>query len=124
MAGYTITLEKGLTVGEVTHREAELREPTAADFLAATEDGEKVVQVKRGGVEEVELVASPTLVAVHLLRRQVVRIGDHEGPLTLAEIKRLSVPDLNALQQASEALQGAALKPLGKPSAAGGETPK
>jgi phage FluMu protein gp41 len=120
MAEITVTLTHGLRVGETVHTEAVLREASVADFLAATEDGERVV---RGQGGETEIVASPTLVAVHLLRRIIVRVGDHPGPLSLGELKRLHVADLHALHQASEQLQGAALKTLGKPSPAAVRTP-
>ena len=105
-----VTLEKGLTVGRVTHLNAIIREATAADIIDATEEAEKVVMTEDGPA----LVASPTFVGLHTLRRQVVSIGEHEGPLTVAELKLLSAIDLNLLQNTAQQLENAALAEVAK----------
>ena len=101
-----VTLEKGLKIGDVRHKVAQIREATAGDILDATEEGEKLVYTKNGA----ELIPSPTLVGVHVLRRQVVKIGDHEGPLTAAEIRKLSAADFGKLQERSQDLESAAME--------------
>ena len=78
MATKTVTLTHGLKVGDVVHRLAELRESTAGDLLDAIADAEAPVATPQG----YRLLASPALVDAHNLRRRVLRIGDHPGPLT------------------------------------------
>lgn len=107
MATIQITLRKGLTIGEETHVEAEIREATAADLIDATEEAEKLVATPDGGFQ---LVASPTLVGLHCLRRQIVRVGEHPGPLTMGELRRLSAHDLSLLQEKAQLLEAASLK--------------
>ena len=106
----TVTLEKGLTVGKVTHLEATIREATAEDIIDATEEAEKVVMTEDGPA----LVASPTFVGLHTMRRQVVSIGGHDGPLTVAELKLLSAIDLNLIQHTAQKLETAALMEVAK----------
>ncbi len=106
MATTTVTLSPGLKVGEIDHTLAELREATAGDHIEATEESEKVIATPEG----FQLLASPTLVGLNTLRRQVVRIGDYRGPLSLAELKKLSAHDLSLLQEAAMALESASLK--------------
>ena len=113
MGNVTVTLKKGFKVGEVVHLEAELREASSGDILDAMEESEKLVMVptESGGTEPT-LVASPTLVGIHTLRRQIVRIGEYQGPMTLVEIKKLVPYDLNLLQIQVEILETAGLKEL------------
>ncbi len=112
MATTTVTLKGGLKIGEVTHLVAEIREALSGDIIEAMEESEKVVLLPGSDRPEPALVASPTMVGIHTLRRQIVRIGEHKGPLTLAEIKRLIPADLNALQQKAEELEAAGLASL------------
>ena len=102
----TVTLKKGLRVKDAVHTEAEIRESTAGDFIEATEESERLCQTPDGNYV---LVASPTLVGINILRRQIVRIGEYEGPLTLGELKKLSGGDLSLLQDKATQLEGAAV---------------
>lgn len=104
MASINVTLINGLTIGDKTHTEAELREFTAGDMIDACDAAEKVVPSENGPI----LVASPSRVDMELLCRQIVRIGDHKGPLSLAELRRLSGTDLAALQAAAACLESGA----------------
>lgn len=99
-------LRDGLTIGEATEKAMVLREATAADLIEATEESEKLVTV--GG--EPTLVASPTLVGMNTLRRQVVTVGNHKGPLLLSELKKFSSVDLGLTQEKALELEQAALK--------------
>ena len=101
-----VELTQGLTIGDVRHTAAVVREITTGDMLEASEESEKLVYTKNGA----ELMASPTKIGVHLLRRQIVKIGDHAGPLTLQEIKKLSSHDFNCLQARAQELENAALE--------------
>jgi len=119
MATVTVELARGLEVGEVRHTLAEVRGATVGDMLDAAEEGERLVRTPDG---DFRLLASAELVGVSLLRRQIVRIGEHPGPLTLGEIRRLDAGDMERLQRAAQELEAASLggaRP-GEPSGAGG----
>ena len=109
MAATMVTLIHGLRVGESVLREAELRELTAGDILDAQDSAEKLVQTAAGP----QLVASPARVGVELLRRQIVRIGDVAGPVSLGEIRKLHPDDLELLQRAAAQLDAAAAAETG-----------
>lgn len=122
MATVKVLLITGLTIGEIVHKLAEIREVTAGDLIDATEESERLVCTEEG---EHILVASPTMVGLNTLRRQIVKIGDHKGPLTLGEIKKLSAADLNALQAQAQQLDQATLRGIenaGKPPSGTGES--
>lgn len=106
MATVTVQLRDGLRVGEETHREAELREATVADLIDATAESERLVQTPQG---EFQLVPSATMLGLHVLRRQIVRVGSHQGPFTVGELRKLSMFDLNALQALASQLEAASL---------------
>jgi len=105
MANMKITLTDGIKVGDETLREAELREPTAGDIIDAHEESEKLVQT----IDGPRLISSPTLSGANMLRRQIVRIGNLGGPLSLSDLRRLSPRDMDALQTAAAQLEDAAL---------------
>lgn len=105
MATVNVTLKDGLIIGETRHLVSELREVTAGDLIDATEESEKLQFTPEGYA----LVVSNTMVGLHTLRRQVVKIGDHPGPLTLGELKKLSGRDLNQLQAEAMKLDNASL---------------
>lgn len=105
MATIKFTLTDGLTVGKTINKDVELREVSAGDLIDATEDAERVVLTGEG----YQLLTSPTMVGLHTLCRQIVRIGDHPGPLTIAELKKLSGRDLNMIQDEANKLDQATL---------------
>lgn len=105
MATVTVLLNKGLIIGETTHKEAEIREASAGDLIDATSESEKLINTPEG----FQLVASPTMVGLNTLRRQIVRVGDHPGPLELSELRKLSAHDISLLQEHAEALDKASL---------------
>ena len=98
-----LELLDGLKVNEIIHKRVLLRLATAGDVIDAGQEAERAVQTPQGYV----LLMSPTLMAQHVLRRQIVSIGDYQGPLTLAELKTLSQADLQLLQEAAEKIDGA-----------------
>ncbi len=100
----TIPLTKPVTIGKEECHELVLREPTAADIIEAQEESEKLVMTSDGP----QLVASPSKVGLGILRRQVVSIGEKvQGPVDVETLKRLSVPDLNAVQNTADAMDKA-----------------
>lgn len=128
MADMTITLPVGLrtvrtsSLGEqeILHREAVLRELTTGDLVNAATEAEKVVLGDDG---EYHLVQSPTLAGLHMLRRQIVRIGDIEGPFEVGELLKLATPDFQALQAAADRLDAAAVQTLGETAGRGRDDP-
>jgi phage FluMu protein gp41 len=102
----TVHLEKGLTIGGVTHTEAVIRETTAGDIIDASEESERLFPTPEG----YELVQSPSQTAMNTLRRQIVSIGEIEGPLELAVLKKLSGDDLAEIQIKAQTLDAVALE--------------
>lgn len=101
-----VLLDKGLQIGDTVETLAVLRELTAGDAIEATEESERLFQAADGPC----LVASPCMVGMNTLRRQIVSIGGHQGPLTIGELKRLSSTDLSLLQEKALTLERATLK--------------
>lgn len=113
MATVTVTLIGGLQIGEDVHTEAVLREPTGADLIDALEESEKLVLVPSadGGEAKPKMVLSPALMGLNVMRRQVVRIGTYEGPLTLAELKKLKkAGDIDQLQEKAMQLEQSSIE--------------
>ena len=111
MSTADVKLKKGLKVGDVIHTAAVIREATGGDFIEATEESERLCLTPEGNYI---LVASPALVGINTLRRQIVKIGDYEGPLTLREMKLLSGRDIQLLQETAENLESAAMKEVAR----------
>lgn len=108
MAKLNAKLEHGLKVGKDLLRDVVLREVTAGDIIEAQEEAEKLVYAVENNKLVPTLVASPTLVGIHVLRRQIVSIGDLGGPISLDLIKQLHPTDLDLLQKKADELDGAA----------------
>ncbi|MEE9357467.1 phage tail assembly protein [Candidatus Vondammii sp. HM_W22] len=98
-----VTLKHGLKQGDDTLVEATLRELSAGDIIDAREASEKLVMTPDGP----GLVVSPTLLGAELLRRQIARIGNLQGPIDLVQLKRLHPEDLNRLQDKADELDEA-----------------
>jgi len=116
MATVTITLRDGLKVGETLHHEAELRETTAGDVLDVGAASERLVQAPD---QTWHLVSSPAQVAVEVLCRRLVRVGEFNGPFTPGILRKLSARDLLDVQRAADLMDGAsveaALRQAGEP---------
>ena len=100
MSGITIengiargTLRQGITIGGVAHRDFEIRECVLGDML----DAEKEAPVGQALAYTVELVC-----------RQLIRIGEHDGPITAAQLRKLPPDDWETLQEARLKLADAA----------------
>lgn len=100
----TITLTTPVRIGKEECFEVVLREATAGDVIEAQEESERVVMTPDGPA----LVSSPTRVGLGVLRRQVVSVGSMSGPADLAWLKRMSVADLNRLQDEADAMDAQA----------------
>ncbi len=114
MGTLTITLTDGIKLGDDILLEAVLRTPTAGDVIDSQEESEKLVET----IDGPRLVSSPTLSGVGMLRRQIVRIGNLEGPLSPSDLRKLTPRDMHALQAAAnkldDALAGEALADRGR----------
>lgn len=112
MATVTAHLKGGLQIGGTIHTEAEIKELTAKDLIESQQAAEKVVLVPQADGSAVpELVSSPVTAGLEALARQIVRIGDHPGPMAIADLKTLkSADDIGILQQAAQQLETATLK--------------
>lgn len=119
MAEISCTLYDGLAFGKDVLKEVVLREVTAGDVIEAQEESEKLVQGPGGPV----LVSSPTLAGLGVLRRQVLRICDVSGPLSLSDFKRMTVRDMNLLEAKARELEAATAAALARETGVGGDGP-
>lgn len=117
---FKVTLHKGLTVGEKIQNVATLRELNAGDVLKAMEESERVVMVPTANGIEPTLLMSSALMGVNTLRRQIVSIGEIQGPLEREQLDLLSDRDLDILQTGASDMEKAIAKALierGRPGA-------
>lgn len=105
MAEVTVELKIGLEIGDKTHKTAVIRELSAGDIFDAQADAERVVNTEEGP----QLVASPSAVGIHTLRRQIAKIGNIEGPLSLGEMRKLHPVDLELLHEECSKLEQAVI---------------
>jgi phage FluMu protein gp41 len=123
MATINVTLKQGLKIGDTSHLAAVIREATAGDMIEATEESERPVFIEDEGYK---LLVSSTMLGINTLRRQIVNIGDHPGPLTMGEIKKLTAHDLNLLQEKAIILENGTLEAIdgrGRDRAPKGKSP-
>ncbi|HEY9200770.1 MAG TPA: phage tail assembly protein [Gammaproteobacteria bacterium] len=106
MAEINVLLINGYKLGDAVIKDVVIRDITAGDIIESQIEAERLVQTEDGP----ELVTSPTLAGVHMLRRQIVSIGDIQGPISLHEIKRLDPVDFNLLQAKASELESACMK--------------
>lgn len=110
MAQIEFHLKHGLPFGKgeeaVLQYDVTLRELTVGDILAAQEESEKVVPTPEGYT----LVVSPTLSGMHIMRRQILKVGSIQGPLSLADLGRLNPADLDLINAKVAALDVAVVK--------------
>lgn len=107
MGQIAVTLKDGLKIGETVHVEAIIREPNVGDMIYATVESERMVHVP-GGVPQ--FLVSPALMGLHTLARQIVRIGSYDGPLSIDDLKKLSLDDFSLLQRSVQELDAASLE--------------
>lgn len=109
MSRVTVTLLHGYKVGDDVLKDAVIRPYTTADLLDAEEESEKLIAAPMpgGGIEH-KLVLSPALYGMNIFRRQVVSIGDVDGPFSINELKKkLHRDDFALLQQKVDELDQA-----------------
>lgn len=109
MANVTFTLKDGLPYGKGDEQEhlkdVTLRELNAGDLIDARLESERVVQTGEGP----RLVSSPELLALHCLRRQIISIGKVKGPMSLTNLRTLSLVNLREIESQADTLEVAVL---------------
>lgn len=95
MSNITCELVDGMMLGEEKQTLVTLRPATAGDVIEATEESEKLFNTPEGPA----LVASPTLVATHMLCKQIVSVGDIPAPISLDMLKKLTPNDMELLHK-------------------------
>jgi len=98
MATHKFELKVGLKLEDKLYKHVELRAVTAGDVIDAQEESERLVHTLQNGVPTPVLVTSPSLVAVNVLRRQIVRIGNIEGPLDIDVMRKFDITDFEMIQ--------------------------
>ena len=104
-ATVTVELTSPIMIGKEECNELILREANGGDVIEAQEESEKLVMTTDGP----QLVVSPSLVGLNVLRRQIVTIGSVQGPFDIVTLKRLSVPDLTTVQNTADKMDQAQL---------------
>ncbi|MBV7262560.1 phage tail assembly protein [Photobacterium sp. WH24] len=113
MAKMEFELEHGLPFGRGKDAEMQydvtLRELTTKDVIDARTAAEKVIFVPdpETHTEKAITVVSEVNMGLELLRRQVARIGDIQGPLTMKQIHQLHLDDFQLLNLNAEKLDAA-----------------
>lgn len=86
----TVVLKKGLTIGQKTHTEVTLHEPSLADMMAA---------------EDMAPAYKSVSYRVALLASCIVSIGTYSGAATMDIMGRLHPGDFNALSKALDEVE-------------------
>lgn len=94
--------------GKELVRVIKLRESTAGDIQDAAEAAEKLIRTGDG----YQLVQSNTRTGMELLRRQVEKYGEINGPMPLAVLRKLSAFDLKLLTAVGEGIDEASFKTI------------
>ena len=114
MTRMTVELIDGLKVGEQTHIEVELGDITAGDIIDANQEAEQVRVVMVDGKPEATVIISPNLSAAHVLRRQIKKIGDIDGPIAYEVIRKLSSGDFELLLAKADQIAAAVAKEVAR----------
>jgi len=107
MAEIEFQLIHGLVIGEenTAMKDCVLREVTTKDLIESQEAAEKLANTEDGP----QWVASPTVMNNETLRRQIVRIGNYQGPFSIDDLKRLHKVDYDLINARADELETASL---------------
>lgn len=106
MSTYKFNIEHGLKIGDQTLHDVVMKDHlTAEDLFLASEAAEKLVFSGEGDDAKPELVISPSLVSAETLRRQIKRIGDIEGPISMKVLGKLHEDDLAKINKMSQRIE-------------------
>lgn len=104
MAKLKFTLENGLQVNGVLHKEVELKELTIGDMMDAEAEVEELAFTENG---DVTYKVSPSKLAHEIMRRSITKLGDLPMPLSKAEYRLLTRTDLILLQSQAQKIDQA-----------------
>jgi phage FluMu protein gp41 len=90
-----IKLKDGLLVGDERITGLTLRKITTGDLL----DSEVAAEQVKLTVQGHQLIASSAVMSAELYRRSVAKIGDLDGPLSMGQLKSLSIVDYDLLRK-------------------------
>lgn len=93
-------LDKGIKIGEVTHKDVELAELTIGEVLKAEQFAEEYRIIDNAPV----VISSPSKLGMEMLRLQIKKLGDLSMPLSYEEFSLLSRTDLMIIQQEARKL--------------------
>lgn len=110
-----IKLKDGFLVGDEYITELTLRKITTGDLLDSEVAAEQVKLTAQG----YQLIASSAVMSAELYRRSVAKIGDLDGPLSMKQLKSLSMIDYNLLRNAYDALNNPVVSEVAENSAEG-----
>ncbi|MFQ1041437.1 phage tail assembly protein [Gilliamella sp. CG16] len=110
-----IKLTNGLQIGDERVTTLTLRRLTTGDLLDSEMAAEQVKLTSQG----FQLIASAAVMSAELYRRSVAKIGDLDGPLSMGQLKSLSLTDYNLLRNAYDALNNPVVVEVAEYSAEG-----
>ncbi len=115
-ANEIFTLEKGIRVGDVEHKECRLKNGNSAEALLSAALKSQQVAMVPAGVDargetlfDPQLLCNPHLMAYEILRLRIDKLGDLDMPLEEELFGMLSEKDLEILQQEADILDGLAI---------------
>lgn len=110
-----ITLKDGLMVGDEHIKSLTLRKLTTGDILDSEIASEQVKLTNQGH----KLIASSAVMSAELYRRSIKKIGALDGPLSMKQLKSLSLTDYELLRIAYEALNNPIIEEVAENGAEG-----
>ncbi|MDF7670237.1 phage tail assembly protein [Orbaceae bacterium ESL0721] len=88
-----LTLKTGFMVGDEKITSLTLRKLTTGDLLDCEAAAEQLKVTPQG----LKLVPSPAVMTAELYRRAVLKMGELDGPLSIKQLKSLSLEDYELL---------------------------
>lgn len=106
MVNIPFKLANGLKVGDVIHKDGELKELNIGEIFQVESESEELRFIG----DEAVLVRSPAKFGLGSLRRQINKLGNLEMPLSDELFEALTKTDMLILQKAAEELDKLAYK--------------
>lgn len=110
-----IKLKDGVLIGDERITNLILRKLTTGDLLDSEVAAEQVKLTAQGH----QLIASSAVMSAELYRRSVAKIGDLDGPLSIKQLKSLSLIDYKLLRNAYDGLNNPTIDEVAENSAEG-----
>lgn len=112
MAEHTFKLKHGLNLGKELLVDVTIKDHLTGGELRAASESSEVLHVMTlpSGEQEPVLIISPSRMASETMRRQILSIGDVNGPISMAELDRLHEDDIALIQEACNTAQKLKMK--------------